>query len=89
MYYPGMNAQSSTPNFSTSKFATPSTPATTPNTPAETPSISAPAPSAPSATPSATDADGLEQLKALKVLVDSGVITQADFDAKKKQILGL
>ena len=32
------------------------------------------------------DADELIKLKSL---VDDGVITQADFDAKKKQILGL
>lgn len=29
------------------------------------------------------------QLTELKGLVDSGIITQADFDAKKQQILGL
>lgn len=30
-----------------------------------------------------------EQLKRLKELLDTGVLTQAEFDAKKKQILGL
>ena len=30
-----------------------------------------------------------EQLKRLKDLLDSGVLTQEEFDAKKKQILGL
>ena len=30
-----------------------------------------------------------EELKSLKDLLDSGVITQEEFDAKKKQLLGL
>lgn len=30
-----------------------------------------------------------EQLKALKELVDSGILTQEEFEAKKKQILGI
>ena len=30
-----------------------------------------------------------QQLKQLKELLDSGIITQEEFDAKKKQILGL
>lgn len=30
-----------------------------------------------------------EQLKEFKELLDSGVITQEEFDAKKKQLLGL
>ena len=33
--------------------------------------------------------DSLQQLKQLKELLDSGIITQEEFDAKKKQILGL
>ena len=33
--------------------------------------------------------DAAEELKKLKELLDTGVITQADFDAKKKQLLGL
>ena len=32
---------------------------------------------------------GMDDLKKLKELLDSGVITQEEFDAKKKQILGL
>lgn len=30
-----------------------------------------------------------EQLKRLKDLLDAGVLTQEEFDAKKKQVLGL
>lgn len=45
------------------------------------------APAAP-ATPAASKVDG-DQLKALKDLLDSGVITQEEFDAKKKELLGL
>ncbi len=33
--------------------------------------------------------DPIEQLKKLKELLDMGILTQAEFDAKKKQILGL
>ena len=33
--------------------------------------------------------DTAEQLKKLKELLDSDIITQADFDAKKKQLLGI
>jgi hypothetical protein len=35
------------------------------------------------------DSDDLEQLKKYKELLDAEIITQEDFDAKKKQILGL
>lgn len=37
----------------------------------------------------ARENDEIEQLKRLKEFLDTGVITQAEFDAKKKQILGL
>jgi membrane protease subunit (stomatin/prohibitin family) len=43
----------------------------------------APAPVAPAAS------DPYEELTKLKGLLDAGVITQADFDAKKTQVLGL
>lgn len=33
--------------------------------------------------------DAVSQLKQYKQLLDDGVITQADFDAKKKQLMGL
>jgi len=33
--------------------------------------------------------DNLEDLKKLKELLDSGIITQEEFDVKKKQLLGL
>ena len=35
------------------------------------------------------EADSLDQLTKLKALLDNGVISQEEFDAKKKQILGL
>ena len=38
----------------------------------------------PTSTPSA-----IEQIKGLKELLDIGAITQEEFDAKKKQLLGL
>lgn len=36
-----------------------------------------------------TNTDNFDELKKYKGLLDSGVITQEEFDAKKKQILGL
>ena len=33
--------------------------------------------------------DSIEHLKRYKQLLDAGVITQEEFDAKKKQLLGL
>lgn len=41
------------------------------------------------ATPSALTDEQMETLKKLKELVDMGVLTQEEFDAKKKQLLGL
>lgn len=38
---------------------------------------------------SAPQDDMTSQLKELKGLLDSGIITQEEFDAKKKQILGI
>jgi hypothetical protein len=43
-----------------------------------------PAPAAPAAT---SAADRIEALKNLKELLDSGVLTQAEFDAQKQQLL--
>jgi predicted Zn-dependent peptidase len=37
----------------------------------------------------ATKCDEADQIKKYKELLDSGVITQEEFDAKKKQLLGL
>lgn len=37
----------------------------------------------------ATDLSCVDELKKMKELLDSGIITQEDFDAKKKQLLGL
>ena len=36
-----------------------------------------------------TKNDTADELKKFKELLDSGVITQEEFDAKKKQLLGL
>ncbi len=36
-----------------------------------------------------TNGDNLEQIKKLKEMLDSGIITQDEFDTKKKQLLGL
>ena len=41
------------------------------------------------ATSSKTDVDTAEALKTYKELLDSGVLTQEEFDAKKKQLLGI
>lgn len=41
------------------------------------------------ATSSKTDVDTAEALKTYKELLDSGVLTQEEFDTKKKQLLGL
>lgn len=42
-----------------------------------------------SAAAAAPAQDAVSQLKQYKQLLDDGVITQADFDAKKKQLMGL
>lgn len=39
--------------------------------------------------PSASDLDAVEEMKKYKDLLDSGAISQEEFDAKKKQLLGL
>jgi hypothetical protein len=52
-------------------------------------STPAPAPAvAPQAAPVSTD-DTVAQLQQLAQLKDQGILTQAEFDAKKAQILGL
>lgn len=40
-------------------------------------------------TPAAPAASSMDELKKLKELLDMGIITQEEFDAKKKQLLGL
>jgi predicted Zn-dependent peptidase len=47
------------------------------------------APQQPAASPASTSDDSIEQLKQLAELKDQGILTQEEFDAKKKQILGL
>jgi hypothetical protein len=50
----------------------------------------APAPVAPAAAPAPaamSDADRIQALKNLKELLDSGVLTQAEFDAQKQKLL--
>lgn len=54
---------------------------------AQTPSYpAAPAPSSPSSAPVHSTA---EELKLYKELLDAGILTQEEFDAKKKQLLNL
>ena len=43
----------------------------------------------PTATPTAPAASAADELKKFKELLDIGIITQEEFDAKKKQLLGL
>ena len=52
--------------------------------PAAAPPASAPAPAA-----AAPQADYIEELKKLAELKDAGIVTEAEFEAKKKQLLGL
>ena len=49
----------------------------------------APADSAAPATPAAAPPIPVEELKICRELFDSGILTQEEFDAKKKQLLGL
>lgn len=59
--------------------------ASTATTSEPTPAPAAPAPAAP-----APDFDAqIETLKKLKELLDTGILSQEEFDAKKKQVLGL
>ena len=44
---------------------------------------------APAAGPAAPPISSADELKGYKELLDMGAITQAEFDAKKKQLLGL
>lgn len=46
-------------------------------------------PQQPAANTASTDDNSIEQLKQLADLKDQGILTQEEFDAKKKQILGL
>jgi hypothetical protein len=54
----------------------------------DTPAPSASAPSAPAPAPAA-EADYIAELEKLAGLLDKGIITQEDYDAKKKSLLGL
>ena len=51
------------------------------------------APAAPAATPApaapASVSEAADDLLKLKELLDAGILTQEEFDAKKKQLLGL
>lgn len=53
------------------------------------PAVPAPTAVAEKSSPSVTEAERLQYLKEYKNLLDSGVISQEEFDAKKKQLLGL
>ena len=56
--------------------------------PAPAPSTPAPAPSTPAPAPAA-EPDYIAELEKLAGLVDKGIITQEEFEAKKKSLLGL
>ena len=43
----------------------------------------------PAAAPAMSVAEQMETLKSLKELLDAGILTQEEFDLKKKQVLGL
>ena len=47
------------------------------------------APAAQTTAPAASGSDYIEELKKLAELKDAGIITEAEFEAKKKQLLGL
>jgi hypothetical protein len=49
----------------------------------------APAPAAPTETPTADSGFDAEKLRQLAELKEQGILTQEEFDAKKKQLLGL
>ena len=55
----------------------------------QAPPAAAPAPAAPAAAAPAamSEADRVEALKSLKELLDSGVLTQAEFDSQKQKLL--
>jgi hypothetical protein len=58
----------------------------------QAPPAAAPPPAAPAPTPAAapaamSEAEKLEALKNAKELLDSGVLTQAEFDAQKQKLL--
>src|SRR6266550_3361638 len=57
-----------------------------PAPPAAAPPPAAPPPAAAAPAPTSA-ADRIEALKNLKELLDSGVLTQAEFDAQKQQLL--
>ena len=46
-------------------------------------------PDAPASGPSANNMDPYEELKKLKKLLDMGIVTEEEFQLKKKQLLGL
>ncbi|MDH3754538.1 MAG: SHOCT domain-containing protein [Acidimicrobiia bacterium] len=49
----------------------------------------APAPAAPAAAPEPAEPSYMAELEQLASLRDAGVLTDEEFDAKKKQILGI
>lgn len=51
------------------------------------PAAPAPAPAAPAAAPADESTDRVDQLVKLKELLDSGVLSQEEFDAEKARIL--
>ena len=55
----------------------------------EAPASSAPGYTVPAATPGQLDPKAVEQLKEYKQLLDMGIITQEEFNEKRRQLLGL
>lgn len=81
--------------FTQAPQATPQTPQATPQTPQAAPPTeppqAAPQAAAPAAPPAGVglSAETVEALKQFKELLDAGILTQEEFDGKKKQLLGL
>ncbi len=55
----------------------------------DTPAPAPPPAAAPAAPAASGQPDYLEELKKLAELKDAGIVTEAEFEAKKKQLLGL
>jgi hypothetical protein len=54
----------------------------------QAPAPAAPAPAAPAPAPAAPQVDVVAQLTQLKGLLDAGALTQDEFDAQKRKLLG-
>lgn len=77
----GLNPMTAAPLTTATPAPNPTAPPVTAPAPAQTP---APQPAAP-----ASFDEQIEALKKLKELLDAGILSQAEFDAKKREVLGL